>query len=75
MELGTSRIISSVVRVMMGIIKIAKETAPANALNPPVIDTTTPKAKRPTTIEGTPVRASAMNLITPPRRLSPYSAR
>jgi len=74
--LGTSRTISSVVRVTIGIMRIARATAPASAEKPFIGRTSQVHAKMPMMIEGAPFMTSARKRITSPSRVyAPYSAR
>src|SRR3954447_7500727 len=62
-EPGTSRRISSVVRMITGIIRTPSATLPANALNCRNGSTRNVKTKIPTRIDGTPTRTSAAKRI------------
>ena len=74
-ELGTSRIISSVVRSTIGNMITASAMPPAKAEKCCRGRTTTAYAKMPMTIDGTPFSRSARNLTTHGMRRSVDSAR
>ena len=73
-ELGTSLIISSVVRSTIGIISIASAALPARAEKCFCVATIQAQAKTPTTIDGVPFSTSATKRVTQVSRLVGYSA-
>jgi hypothetical protein len=73
-ELGTSLIISSVVRRIMGTMSSARATLPARAEKCFCVATIQAQAKTPTTIEGVPFSTSATKRVTQESRLLGYSA-
>jgi hypothetical protein len=72
--LGTSLIISSVVRMTIGTMSIASATLPANAEKCFCGATIQAHTKTPTTIDGVPFSTSATNRDTQVRRLPGNSA-
>ena len=75
MDSGTSNSISSVVRVMVGTIIMAKATPPAKAEKCFWRKTTMLYATMPITMEATPLSTSDVKRMKSPKRFRPYSAK
>ena len=73
-ELGTSLIISSVVRITIGTIRMARATEPANPEKCFWFATIQVQAKTPITMEGVPLSTSATKRVIVASLLPGYSA-